>query len=137
MQTFAIALLCAGVFAIVQGATGRFQPHDEAFLRMSASDLCTRNECRIVRFKIHVRVSFGGTLISIGLVYYWLASVPLRRGEPWSWWALVVSGTMGFISFFAYLGYGYLDTLHGLATLGLLKLFVAGLSIGRANLKSA
>jgi hypothetical protein len=34
---------------------------------------------------------------------------------------------IGFGSFLAYLGYGYLDTWHGVATLGLLPCFVLGL----------
>src|SRR5258708_22119448 len=75
---------------------------------------------------VHDRVSFGGVLIAIGVMYLWLAEFPLRRRESWSWWALVISGGAGFLSFLAYLGYGYLDTWHGAATLGLLPLFVAG-----------
>src|SRR5262245_57222705 len=135
MQIFALALLLAGVFAIVQGASGKFLPHDEAFLQMSASDLCSRNECRIVHFMIHDRVSFGGTLIAIGVIYFWLASVPLRNGESWAWRALAVSGAIGFASFLTYLGYGYLDTWHGLATVGLLVVFVFAMVIARATLR--
>src|SRR5260370_34938666 len=37
------------------------------------------------------------------------------------------SGGFGFGSFLAYLGYGYLDTWHGLATLLLLPVYVAGI----------
>ena len=68
---------------------------------------------------MHDRVSFGGVLLAIGVMYLWLAEFPLRRGEAWAWWALAVSGTAGFLSFLAYLGYGYLDTWHGAATLAL------------------
>jgi hypothetical protein len=42
-------------------------------------------------------------------------------------WLLVVSGAVGFGSFLLYLGYGYLDTWHGMATLALLPCFVWGL----------
>jgi hypothetical protein len=38
-----------------------------------------------------------------------------------------VSATLGFASFLAYLGYGYLDAWHGAATLLLLPTFVVGL----------
>ena len=58
----------------------------------------------------------------------WLADGPLRAGQSWAWWVLTGSGIAGFASFFAYLGYGYLDTWHGLATLGLLPCFVVGLA---------
>jgi hypothetical protein len=76
---------------------------------------------------IHDRVSFGGVLIAIGVMYLWMAEFPLRRRESWAWWALAISGSAGFLSFLAYLGYGYLDSWHGAATLALLPLFVAGL----------
>ena len=40
---------------------------------------------------------------------------------------LSASGVVGFGSFLTYLGYGYLDTWHGAATLALLPCFVGGL----------
>jgi hypothetical protein len=76
---------------------------------------------------IHDRVSFGGVLVAIGVLYLWLALFPLRRRESWAWWTLALSGLAGFLSFLAYLGYGYLDTWHGAATLALLPMFVIGM----------
>lgn len=75
----------------------------------------------------HDRVAFGGSLIAIGSIYMWLAEFPLRCGEAWAWWLFVLSGIAGFGSFLAYLGYGYLDTWHGVATLFLLPCFALGL----------
>lgn len=124
----AAALASAGAFAIVLGVLGRFLPHDERYLGMSARELCERQECRIVHFMIHNRISFGGTLIVVGILYAWLTAGPLREGETWAWWTLFVSGAIGFASFFAYLGYGYLDTWHGLATLLLLPCFAIGMA---------
>jgi len=66
-------------------------------------------------------------MIATGIMYLWLSEFPLRNRESWAWWAFVVSGTCGFLSFLAYLGYGYLDTWHGASTLILLPLFIAGL----------
>jgi hypothetical protein len=123
-----LALVLSGVFAFFLAATGHFLPHDEQFLGMTSADLCSWNGCRIVHFMIHDRVSFGGALIAIGLLYLWLVEFPLKHREPWAWWLFLLSGTEGFASFFAYLGYGYLDTWHGLATLGLLPCFVLGLA---------
>ena len=40
---------------------------------------------------------------------------------------MLISGGVGFASFFAYLSYGYLDTWHGLASLALLPCFSMGL----------
>jgi len=125
----ACALAVAGAFAMFLGASGRFLPHDERYLGMTAHELCQLHECRIVHFMVHDRISFGGALVAIGILYGWLALGPLRRGEEWAWWTLLISGVLGFSSFFAYLGYGYLDTWHGAATLALLPCFVLGMSL--------
>jgi hypothetical protein len=122
-----LALFASGAFALFQSATGHFLPHDVAYLGMTAEQLCSRNQCKIVHFMIHDRVAFGGVLIAIGILYMWLSEFPLRHGEPWAWWTLLVSGISGFGSFLVYLGYGYLDTWHGVATLALLPLFSFGL----------
>ena len=122
-----ICLALSGGFAIFQSASGEFLPHDTTYLRMTREDLCSLNECRIVHFMFHDRVSFGGSLIAIAALYLWLAEFPLCAGEAWAWWTLVASGVIGFGSFLTYLGYGYLDTWHGVATLFLLPCFVGGL----------
>jgi hypothetical protein len=124
----AVFLVACGAFAVFQAATGHFLPHDATYLGMSADQLCALDGCRILHFMIHDRISFGGVLVAIGVVYLWLARFPLSRMESWSWWTLVCSGLAGFLSFLSYLGYGYLDTWHGAATLLLLPVFVAGLA---------
>ncbi len=120
-------LVLAGCFAVFQSATGHFLPHDVEFLGMTPSELCAINECRIVHFMHHDRVSFGGVIIAIGAIYMWLAEFPLKHADAWSWWTLAASGSVGFVSFLTYLGYGYLDSWHGVATLILLPIFVAGM----------
>jgi hypothetical protein len=126
-------LLLAGLFVLLLGLTGRFLPHDERFLGMTAEQLCALHGCRIVHFMIHDRVSFGGAVVALGLVYLWLATSPLRQGQAWAWWAFAVTGAAGFASFLAYLGYGYLDAWHAAATLGLLPGFTLGLIRSRAS----
>lgn len=122
-----LILTLSGGFALFLAATGQFLPHDTQFLGMTADELCTYYECRIVRFMIHDRVAFGGALIAVGTLYMWLVQFPLRRREAWAWWAFAISGVLGFASFLAYLGYGYLDTWHGVATILLLPFFIVGL----------
>jgi hypothetical protein len=94
---------------------------------MTAPQLCALQGCRILHFMIHDRISFGGVLVAIGVLYLWLGMFPLRCGESWAWWSLALSGSVGFLSFLGYLGYGYFDSWHGAATLMLLLIFVAGL----------
>jgi hypothetical protein len=127
----ATAIGASGVFAILQAVSGRFLPHDEAWLGMTAADLGTYLDGRIVGFMVHDRASFGGTLVAIAILQAWLVRGPLARGEAWAWWTIAVSSLAGFASFLAYLGYGYLDTWHGLATLLLLPVVVAGLVLSR------
>jgi hypothetical protein len=126
-----LILLFAGVFALFIAVRGEFLPHDVAFLGMSPQDLCAVHGCRVVHFMIHDRVAFAGTLVAIGLGYLWLVAGPMSRGERWAWELLAASGVVGFASFLAYLGYGYLDTWHGAATGILAPLFLSGLLISR------
>ena len=108
----AVLLFLSGSFAFFLSATRHFLPHDIAHLGMTAEELCTINECRIVHFMIHDRVSFSGALVGIGVLYLWLVEFPLSQGRAWSWWLLVVSGAVGFGSFLLYLGYGI--SIHGM-----------------------
>lgn len=129
-----LCLIFSGGIAICLAATGHFLPHDIAYLGMTADDLCGINECRVVHFMIHDRVAFGESLITIGLLYLWLAEFPLRESERRAWCLFAVTGIIGFGSFLAYLGNGYLDTWHGVATLLLLPFYVVGLAMTFRNL---
>lgn len=130
-----LLLVLVGAFALFLSASNNFLPHDVHYLGMTADELCRIADCRIVYFMFHDRVAFGGALIAIGALYLWLAEFPLRAGEAWAWWLFIVSGISGFGSFLAYLGYGYLDTWHGVATLLLLPGFIIGLIRSRRLLK--
>ncbi|AYB30387.1 hypothetical protein [Chryseolinea soli] len=124
----AIILVLSGLFVIVQSVTGHFLPHDISYLGMDANQLSAFNNGTMTRFMFHDRVSFGGSIIAVGLLYMWLAEFPLKNKEAWAWYLFLFSGLIGFGSFLTYLGYGYLDTWHGVATLLLLPFFVAGLT---------
>ena len=130
-----LALAISGAFALFLSAKQHFLPHDVEYLGLTAEQLCSFHNCNIVRFMFHDRVSFGGALIAIGILYVWLSEFPLRAREPWAWWLLILSGISGFGSFLAYLGYGYLDSWHGTATLFLLPIFIAGLFKTRSLVK--
>ncbi len=135
--TLALGLLVSGGSALFLAATGHFLPHDERFLGMTAEQLCSYQGCRVVHFMVHDRASFGGVLVAIGLLYLWLIEFPLQAKMAWAWWTLLLSGTTGFASFLAYLGFGYLDVWHGVATLALLPCFVLGLGFSWRSLSGA
>jgi hypothetical protein len=126
-----VSLIGSGLFAFFLASTGHFLPHDLQYLGMTADELRSIAHGRLARFMMHDRVSFGGAIFAIGILYLWLAEFPLARGEAWAWWTFVVSGLVGFASFLAYLGYGYLDTWHGAATLVLLPMFLLGLLVSQ------
>jgi hypothetical protein len=120
-------LVLSGGFAIFQSITGYFLPQDVQALGFDARDLASLANPRVVKFMFHDRVAFGGTLLAIGFAFWFCAEFPLRNREPWAWWALCLSGLCGFASFLCYLRYGYLDEWHGIATLFLLPIYLAGL----------
>jgi len=122
-----LCLILSGGFALMQSASGLFLPHDVEYLHMTARDLCAVNQCKVVHFMFHDRVSFGGAIIGIGIMYLWLAEFPLKQRLPWAWWVFAISGAAGFASFLSYLSYGYFDSWHGMATLLLFPCFLIGM----------
>ena len=121
-----LILVLSGLSVIVQSVTGSFLPHDESFLGLDAVQLSAFNNGTITKFMFHDRISFGGSIMAVGFLYMWLAEFPLKNGEAWAWYLFLFSGIVGFGSFLTYLGYGYLDTWHGAATLLLFPFFVTG-----------
>jgi hypothetical protein len=122
-----LILVLSGLFIIVQSLTGHFLPHDVSYLGLDAGELSLFNNGTITKFMFHDRISFGGSIMAVGFLYMWLAEFPLKNQEAWAWHLFLFSGLIGFGSFLTYLGYGYLDTWHGAATLLLLPFFITGL----------
>lgn len=121
-----LALMGSGAFALFLTFTNHFLPHDSIHLGYTANELALLAP-NLVKFMFHDRAAFGGALLSMGIIYLWLAVYPLRGNQPWAWCTFLISGIFGFGSFLSYIGYGYLDTWHGLATLVLAPLFILGL----------
>jgi len=122
-----ISLALSAGFAILQSVSGQLLPQDSHAIGMDSHALMQAGNPRLLGFMFHDRVAYGGTLLAIGTGYLWLAAFPMRLRAAWAWWALAFSGTLGFLAFLTYLGQGYLDTWHGVATLFLLPVFAAGL----------
>ncbi len=121
-----ISIALSGGFAILQSASGHLLPQDSHAIGMDAQALEHAANHRLLGFMFHDRVAYGGSLLAVGAAYLWLAAFPLQRRQPWASWALLVSGGIGFLAFLTYLGQGYLDTWHGVATLLLLPVFLLG-----------
>jgi hypothetical protein len=131
----ALGLLAAGLFAWFLAVTGQLLPHDLAWLSITEDELRRVADGRLVHFMAHDRAAFGGTLIAIAVMDLWLIRVPLAAGRAWAWWTLALAGAVGFLSFLTYLGTGYLDTWHGMATLVLLPIYALGLAASRPTLR--
>src|SRR5579863_8883958 len=80
-----LALVLSGGFAILQSASGHLLPHDSQAIGMDAAGLEHAANHRLLGFMFHDRVSYGGTLISIGCGYLWIAGVPLAARQRWAW----------------------------------------------------
>lgn len=122
-----ISLALSGGFAVLQSVAGQLLPQDSHAIGMDSAALMRAANPRLVGFMFHDRVAYGGCLLAIGAGYLWLAAFPMQVRQAWAWWALLFSGSIGFLAFLTYLGQGYLDTWHGVATLFLLPVFVIGL----------
>ena len=121
------ALLFAGGLAMFLAGTGDLLPQDTHYLGMTGDQLRSVAGGQVRDFMVHDRASFGGTLFGLGILYTWLTVFPLARGEQWAWWTWLISGLLGFATFLAYLGYGYLDTWHGIGTLLLVPVYALGM----------
>lgn len=119
-------LALSGALAGAVGLTAVVLPYDEAFVGLTRGQLSQVNP-QLLAFLTHDRVTFAGTVLSIGVMYVGLALGPLRRGDAWAWDALWASAGVGFASFFLFLGYGYFDPLHAAVAGALLLLFALGL----------
>jgi len=128
-----ISLALSGLFAVLQSVSGQLLPQDSHAIGMNSEALMQAGNRHLLGFMFHDRVAYGGTLIAIGLGYLWMSAFPMQVRAAWAWWALLFSGGIGFFAFLTYLGQGYLDTWHGVATLLLLPAFAAGLWRSRPN----
>jgi hypothetical protein len=122
-----ISLVLSGGFAILQSVSGQLLPQDSHAIGMDSAMLMHAGNPQLLGFMFHDRVAYGGSLLAIGMGYLWLSAFAMQAREPWAWWALTISGGIGFLAFLTYLGQGYLDTWHGVATLFLLPVFLVGL----------
>ena len=123
MCLLGMGMMIGGIFSWIIAATSVLLPYDLVFIGMSLEELHHINP-NLLHFMSHDRVTLAGTMISIGILYYQLAKHGIREGLDWARTALLTSGVVGFLSFFLYLGYGYFDPFHALASAILLPMFL-------------
>ncbi len=131
MWLLGLGMVIGGIIAWWIAATTVLLPYDEAFLNMTRKQLQGIFP-QLIDFMAHDRITLAGTMISIGVLYMYLARYSLRYELHWAKTALMSSGIVGFSSFFLYLGYGYFDPLHALAAAVLLPLFMMAMR-GKAD----
>ncbi len=101
-------------------------PYDLAFVGLTRDQLIAINP-RLLHFMEHDRISLSGTMGASALLYLFLAWYPWRRGEHWARPAYLIPATVGFLAFFLFPGYGYLEPLHAVFYLLLLPFFAMAL----------
>jgi hypothetical protein len=126
-----ISLVLTGLFAVLQSVSGQLLPQDSHAIGMDSATLMQASNPHLLGFMFHDRVAYGGCLFAIGAGYLWVAAFPMQIRAAWAWWSICLSGLIGFLAFLTYLGRGYLDSWHGVATLCLFPVFIAGLGRSR------
>jgi dihydroorotate dehydrogenase len=110
-----IAMFIGGVMAVVIASTRVVLPYDESLCGLTRAQMAALNP-RLLPFMAHDRMSLAGAMLSIGIFYAALGWSGIRRGSHWAQVAVVVSATVGFFSFFTFLGFGYFDPFHAFVT---------------------
>jgi len=123
MCLLGLGMILGGAVAWLIAESSVLLPYDEDYLGMTRDEVKRIND-RLLHFLSHDRITLAGTMISIGILYYRLGKYGLRNGQHWARTAVLVSGVVGFPSFFLYLGYGYFDPLHAAAAIILFPMFL-------------
>jgi hypothetical protein len=130
-----LALQVVAVAALGAIADVRVLPHEVAFLGMGLRQIGSHHhDHSLVGFIVHNRVAFSGILFGTGVLYLRLAHGPLRGGQPWAWWTLATSGSLGVASYLSHIAFGYRDPVHGLGSLGIGAALAVGLARRRRGL---
>lgn len=110
-----LGMAFGSLLALGIAATRVVLPYDEQFVGMTCAQLREVNP-RLLPFMAHDRVTLAGTMTALGTAYIGLALGAIRRGQHWAQVAVLNSAGLGFLTFFFFLGYGYLDALHAFVT---------------------
>lgn len=133
LSVFSGATALLGVTYLVLSITVILLPNEIHHLGIGVSRLCGIDDCRLVGFLSHGRMSNGGALVAVGVMTGWLTAGPLRRREPWAWWTLLLAGAATYGSFLTFLAYGYLEPWHTVFVGLVSAVGIAGLVLTRPH----
>jgi len=97
--------------------------YDRDYLGASVHDLHHINH-HLVGFLRHDRLTMAGNMIGIGSLYLGLAWGGIRRGRVWARNALLISGTVTFLTVFYFMLTGFIEPLHTLVVVLLFPMFL-------------
>ncbi len=122
-------LLGAGLVISAIGMTHVFVHEDLEFMQTTADVLVNANP-RLVPVVAHDRATFGGMLISSGLIFLLPAMWGYRNGSAWLWWTTVVAGLLAYVSAIGvHFAVGYRDAVHLAPAFAGMGLFGLGLGL--------
>lgn len=126
-----ISLLVGGLMALVIAATRVVMPYDEAMSGLTRARIAGIGP-RLLPFMTHDRVTLAGAMLGVGLLFSGLAWWGVRAGHHWTRLAVTLPASLGFLSFFSFLGFGYFDPLHAFVS-GILFQFLVQTLVGRSG----
>ncbi len=115
-----LGMLIGSVMALAIAYTRVVLPYDESFVGMTRVQLDSINP-HLLDFMTHDRVTLAGVMITLGVLYCGLSYYGIRKGLYWAMVTVLSSASVGFLSFFSFLGFGYLDPMHAFVTVVLLQ----------------
>jgi dihydroorotate dehydrogenase len=118
-----LAMIVGALLATYFALTLVILPYDEAASGITR-DAILRLNPKVLKFMAHDRFTLAGTMLSLGLLYTSLGWNGVRRGRAWAQEAVVYSAFTGFLTFFAFIGYGYFDQFHAFVAAALLPIAV-------------
>ncbi|MGM7701412.1 dihydroorotate dehydrogenase [Pseudalkalibacillus sp. Hm43] len=120
-----LGVFIAGIIATFVGLTDVILSPDERFLGMTKQEIQHFSD-HLFKFMSHDRISLAGVMISAGFLYMMLAYHGIRNGSHWARKVFYIAATLGFLNFFYFIGFGYLDPIHLLYNGLILPFFLYG-----------
>lgn len=124
-----IAVLVGGLVISVVGSTYVFVAEDLEYMQTCTAEIAAANP-RLLALVAHDRATFGGMLISCGLVTLFAALWGFAAGRSWLWKTLFYSGVVGYVcTIIVHFLVGYVDIIHLLPAYVGLALHVVALGL--------